>query len=467
MQARSKPVAFQYGIAEWHQAIPPITLSLLVSGTVAIAVAGHAWVRVAQVDLRPSVAAIGVGAFAVGVPCARALRSLCRFNEPLTSSPMLQMVVGVLGLLLLGILARDRGGASVWLASFWVGVGALAIATACLLPAGVESTPSQSAQNIAQNPEGSTLDGEAGDRLDRNLERLSVIPWGDRTLRVEPSPALQQPRQVHGLICLAAGLCIWTLQALADVSGSIAPLLAGLLVFVGLTSIGTWRLHLDPARRRCCLHYCGPWEWESRYTLAMADFSRLQAIQLQDAELTWLQLSGVRYELVLPPALIGLGSDTSQESDLERAFLSSFRLARHSSSCDSLGLMGILLPQGAGILAGTAVLLMGGALCTLFAVTPAPLWQSTVSLLGIAAISPTLARQILLAIAPSNLRADRVSPPLRGWEIGIAAIAMAWLPEGSLALREFVGLALGWLALAVGVAMLALVRRSPLRLWVE
>ncbi len=137
---------------------------------------------------------------------------------------------------------------------------------------------------------------------------------------------------------------------------------------------------------------------------------------------------------------------------------------------DSLSLVTVLIPQGAGILAGILLLLLGLALNLMMSNVPEFLFPSTIGLLCLSGFAPWLARQIYAVLAPNAV--PTVLPNLR--QLGQTHVAEI-APAGLILLTAMVGhhqsqyyllmfllQMISWLCVLVGVEIFRWVQRVPL-----
>jgi hypothetical protein len=167
---------------------------------------------------------------------------------------------------------------------------------------------------------------------------------------------------------------------------------------------------------------------------------------------------------------------SDQNDELGQAIREEFRLAKQETERDSLGMATVLLPQGAGILAGTAFIILGVVLLFIFPLPTSLSAESASAWLGVCLVSPAIARFFLQLVAPNSLQSDRPSYSknhLQSWEIGTAILLIsAFLPTQQTAkiapLAIFMQslpiltLICGWLSISIGACILAFVRRTPL-----
>ncbi|MBD2101487.1 hypothetical protein [Leptolyngbya sp. FACHB-261] len=270
-----------------------------------------------------------------------------------------------------------------------------------------------------------------------------------------PNLLQERRRQLLGIAALALSLFIWMVLPLGPASKA---LLCGLLVFAGLVALSSWQLHLSSEPQpQAVLCFSGPPGLASRYSLNAQPLRRLELVKLRQGGLSWLQLVGSDGEIVLPAIL----TSGRRQQQLSQTVTQSLRLTTHQSSYDSLALMDILLPQGGAVLAGL-LLVMGGvvSLPMLTGQVTEPL-AGLLSLAGCGLVAPSLARQLLTWGLPNVLAPTEQQPRLSGPELGGVFWLLAWSLAGNWQLAL---LTLAWLSLGLGVLVLALSRRVPLKL---
>jgi hypothetical protein len=235
------------------------------------------------------------------------------------------------------------------------------------------------------------------------------------------------------------------------------PLIVAINLFIGgIVSYSGWYCWKHDLEKKFSLHLEGIWGMEADYEIDLKYFSRIDQVKIAEVEdIHWLQLEGYNRELTLPLALTG-------NAEMEQNFIAISGLAKTARCLDSLALANILLPQGASILAGLVLILLGVAL----------LWSLPIDLpdryllpllWSVGMVSPSLGRVVLHLVAPVHLQ--KVSPPrvlLRCWEVGVLVwLGLCWLAYPQ-AMEPFIGVSLGSWVLATGICVLALVRRTPI-----
>lgn len=308
---------------------------------------------------------------------------------------------------------------------------------------------------------------------------LNIITYSDQTVLVSPLALSQQPRQFNSLVLIVFGFFFWTML---DLSTSIRAIAAIAFTASGLTGFFTWQAQLRSPEKILHLRFSGLWGITAEYAIDLRPFSSLSVVKLQesDGELSWMQLSGNNSQITLPLAMTILPSATKEDANpnnqLGQTIREEFHLAKQETERDSLGLADVLLPQGAGILAGTALIILGIFLLFILPLPAKITAESAIAWLGVCLVSPAIARFFLQLVAPNSLQSDRpksIKNHLQPWEIGTAILlisaflsaqttgkitSLATLNQ-SLPLLELIA---GWLSISIGVCILAFVRRTPL-----
>ncbi|MDX2255007.1 MAG: hypothetical protein NW214_05780 [Pseudanabaenaceae cyanobacterium bins.39] len=323
---------------------------------------------------------------------------------------------------------------------------------------------------------------------------LNIVTYSDHTVLVSPSPLGQQPRQFNGLVLMVFSFFVWTML---DIATNFRAILAISLAMAGLAGFFVWQVQMQAPKQSMLLQFGGIWGMGARYTINLRHFSRLSIIKLQEAsgDLSWMQLEGNSGELTLPLAMTmhwhnlksavvkeplleeqkpqsNLGIDSEIDDQLGQTIRQEFHLARQEGERDSLGLANVLLPQGAGILVGSILLSIGCLVLLIFPIADQLSPWSAIALLSVCLLSPRLGRLIFKLVAPNALDEDlsdraEIITNCQPWEIAVALLIMVMamtIPEPSQS-QEFLpwlSLFLGWLSIAVGICVLAFVRRTPL-----
>ncbi|MEE3715993.1 hypothetical protein V2H45_04440 [Tumidithrix elongata RA019] len=299
-------------------------------------------------------------------------------------------------------------------------------------------------------------------------EHLNVITYSDQTVLISPTSLTQQPRQFNSAVVLVLSLFFWTM---VDLPIGIKAILAIAIAASGLTGFSVWQIHLQPLQHILSLRFSGLWGLQANYTIDLRTFSRLAVVKMQESggEISWMQLSGNDTEITLPTAITAnyVKTNEEDEDELGKALREKIQLARHDTTRDSLGLVGVLLPQGAGILAGISLLAIGAASLFLLPLPERMLLEGAVILLGVCLLSPSIAWYALHLVAPNSLVPDtsRQVNHLQIWEIGaaftLAAIVVPSSSQGTIVL-PLLFLACAWLSFGVGACILTLTRRTPI-----
>jgi hypothetical protein len=289
------------------------------------------------------------------------------------------------------------------------------------------------------------------------IDQLNIVTYADQTLSLSPTALIQQPRQFSSLMTIILSLFLWTM---VDLPVGVVEIMAIALACLGLTGLSTWQMHIDPEQRSLYMHFSGIWGMAASYTINIKNFSRLEIIKLKEGDLNWLQLVGNGTDLALPGVVSDYTHKNAESNQIAKTLLQSFNLARHETIRDSLELIGILLPQSAGMLAGVAFLGCGVAVLLLLPLPPRMPLEGLIFLVSTCLLSPAIARSLLHLVAPNYLLPDAASCDLPPWQIGAAMMMTVVLLQpqtGGLA-----NLGLAWLSCGIGSCILALSRRSPL-----
>jgi len=294
-------------------------------------------------------------------------------------------------------------------------------------------------------------------------EHLSVIAYSDRTVLISPNPRSNQPSQFNSMLLFGMGLFFWTML---DLPTGILEIAVIACSGIGLVGISTWQIQLQPQQQIMALNFTGLWDLQATYTINLRHFPRLQIVKLSEGDLTWVQLSGQSNELALPGAIIDSSTKkTDDPSELAKILLKTCRLARHETSRDSLGLIGLLLPQGTGILAGVTFSIAAVLMLLLLPLPNNIVAEGTALLIGTSMLCPALARWIFKLVAPTVMPSD---PPIvlthfQAWEIG-TAIILSVITSSHHQKFGLIALSTAWISFGVGICILALVRRTPINI---
>jgi hypothetical protein len=231
--------------------------------------------------------------------------------------------------------------------------------------------------------------------------------------------------------------------------------LAVILALWGILAYHGWQITIKD--HTLYLYFYGIWGTQACYPLPLGQFNRLEAVTMMEAQdIQWWQLSGYSQEITLPLAL-------ELNPEEETAMRECGSLARHSCTRDSLELVHILLPQGAGIMAGFVLVALGAVVLWTWQGSM-PAYLLFLLLLSVGLLSGYGARLILCLVSPAHLYPEPIARQwlFLPWEWGgLLAIGVFFLSYGE-HLLDLGGLALGWLTLAWGVTLLSLVRRTPI-----
>ncbi|MFM7888832.1 MAG: hypothetical protein ACKPCM_19545 [Pseudanabaena sp.] len=308
-----------------------------------------------------------------------------------------------------------------------------------------------------------------------NPEALNIVAYSDQTVLVSPSSLAQQPRQFNSLILMIIGFFFWTML---DFSSSIRAIIVIIFTITGLTGFFTWQVQLRSPEKILHLRFSGLWGIDAEYAIDLRPFSRLSLVKLQEAggELSWMQLAGGSSEITLPLAMTMLVDQIKGKDDdndqLGQTLREEFHLAKQETECDSLGLSHVLLPQGAGILAGTAFTIIGGLALLFLPVDSKLSAGNVIAWLAVCIVSPTIARFFLKLVAPNSLDSDYCDHrnKLQPWEMGAALLLVSTFLTANTTtsnlspnqILPFLTLIGGWLSMSIGVCIFAFVRRTPL-----
>ena len=450
----------------WRQATYPISVNFGFAGLLMLVVAIR---QLGQSELNVLAIAcicLFVG-FVIGIYTAKSVVEVCRQNSEYLFSQWQLMGITAYWLVLIAGMSissevPNEDFTKVLVALWWILPAAIFIGLASAL--GLRSTKEKLALDKRKTIE--TVSADV----------LNVVTYSDQTVMVSPSALGQQPRQFNSLVLITLGLFFWMML---DFSSNIRAIAAIAFTSTGLTGFFTWQAQLRSPERILELRFSGLWGIESTYMIDLRPFSRLSVIKLQEAsgELSWMQLAGNNSEITIPLAMTMMTAQTkestNQNDQLGQTLREEFHLAKQETEQDSLGLAHVLLPQGAGILAGTAFAAIGGLLLFIFPLPPKLMVSNAIAWLGVCIVSPAIARFFLKLVAPNSLQSDRphhLKTHLQPWEIGTALLLIsAFLSSSKIASLVTLNQALplitlicGWLSITIGVCILAFVRRTPL-----
>ncbi|MBD2178264.1 hypothetical protein H6F42_15205 [Pseudanabaena sp. FACHB-1998] len=458
----------------WRQATYPISLNFGFAGFLMLIVATSLLMRIGDPLFLVIESCLLIGGLLIGLYTAKSVVDVCRQNSEYAFSQGQLIAIAGYFLTLIGLLSSfeilGENLAKPVIAVWWTLPAAIftGLSFALLLRSNQSKSSSLDKKLKPQTPT-ETISADA----------LNIVTYSDQTVLVSPSALGQQPRQFNSLVLMVLGFFFWTML---DFSASIRAIAAIAFATTGLTGFFTWQAQLRITDQILHLRFSGLWEMAAEYAIDLRQFSQLAVVKLQEAngELSWMQLSGNRSEITLPLAMTMLTSQTkegeSHNDQLGQILREEFHLAKQETERDSLGLANVLLPQGAGILAGTAFIAVGGLILFLFPLASKLSIASAIALLGVCIVSPAIARFFLQLVATNSLHRDQPRSSdkhLQPWEVGSALLLMSifFATQNSskfTSLFSFnqalplVTLILGWLSLSIGVCILAFVRRTPL-----
>jgi hypothetical protein len=446
----------------WRQATYPISANFGFAGFLMLFVAIAQLVKIGDLSsLAISIPLVFLG-FITGLYFARSVVQVCRQNSEYVFLLWQLMAITAYWLVLVaGFSSSSEDFNKIFVSIWWI------------LPASIFLGISGSLVWRSAKSQ-STKKSQIIEEISADV--LNIVTYSDQTVLVAPSPLGQQPRQFNSLVLIVLGFFFWTML---DLSSSIRAIAAIAFTTTGLTGFFTWQAQLRSPEKILYLRFSGLWGIAAEYTLNLRVFSRLAVIKLQESngELSWMQLSGSNSDITIPLAMTMPTHQIKEGSSdqLEQTLREEFHLAKQETERDSLGLAHVLLPQGAGILAGTAFIIIGGLILFLFALPTKLSAGSAIAWLGVCVISPAIARFFLQLVATSSLQPDRSSHTihLQAWEIGAALLLVsAFVSTQSAEKVAFLAifnqvlplltLICGWLSIAIGVCILAFVRRTPL-----
>lgn len=461
----------------WRQATLPISANFGFAGFLILIVAIAQLWRVGDLNfLAIAILLAGVG-FSIGIYTARSVVEVCRQNSEYVFSQLQLISITAYWLVLVaGLSKSSEDFNNFFVALWWILPAAIFISISASLV--LRSAKSKSTNNT-QVKQIKTQTTEAASP-DTSVDILNVVAYSDQTVLVSPSSLSQQPRQFNSLILILLGFFFWTML---DFSNSIRAIAAITFTITGLTGFFTWQAQLRSPEKILHLKFSGLWGIAAEYAINLRPFSCLSVVKLQEAngELNWMQLSGSDREITIPLTMTMLTNQAKEgtEDQLGQILREEFHLAKQETERDSLGLANVLLPQGAGILAGVVFIAVGGLLLFLFPLPTKLSAESAIAWLGVCIVSPAIARFFLQLVAPNSLQSDRSTHSvhktthLQAWEIGtalllISAFISTQTADKTTSLITFnqaaplLTLISGWLSMSIGVCILAFVRRTPL-----
>jgi hypothetical protein len=448
----------------WRQATLPISANFIFAGLSILLVAIAQLVRIGESTFLVVASVLLPVGFAIGLYAAKSVVSVCQQNSDYLFSRSQSIGITTYWLCLIaGLSTSSETFINAFVAIWWILPAAIfiGIGSSLVLRSGKSKTAEKK----------QTLEAV-------NADVLNVVTYSDQTVLVSPSALGQQPRQFNSLVLIVLGFFFWTML---DLSTNLRAITAIALTTSGLTGFFTWQAQLRSPEKVLHLRFSGLWGIEAEYAINIKPFSCLSLIKLQEAggELSWMQLSGNNSDITIPLVMTILTStkeDKNQNDQLGQTIRQEFHLAKQETERDSLGMANVLLPQGTGILAGTAFITLGSLLLFIFPLPPKLLAESAIAWLGVCLVSPAIARFFLQLVATNSLHSDRPSYSknhLQSWEIGTAILLVsAFLstqPTTKIASLviftqslPILTLICGWLSISIGVCILAFVRRTPL-----
>jgi hypothetical protein len=450
----------------WRQATYPISANFGIAGILMLLVAISKLVRTNEPSFLAIAGLLLLVGFLVGIYAAKSVVEVCRQNADYEFSQCQGIVITSYWLVLL-----------VASSNYSVTVGQYFVAIWWILPAAV-FTGISSAMMLRSTKSKLAVANNLQSLEVTNAESLNIVTYSDQTVLISPSSLAQQPRQFNSLVLILLGLFFWTML---DFPSWVRAIAAIVCTMAGLTGFFTWQAQLRSPEKILHLRFSGLWGVAAEYVIDLRPFSRLSVVKLQEAngELSWMQLTGGNSEITLPLAMTMLTGQIKEESSdndpLGQTLREEFHLAKQETESDSLGLAHVLLPQGAGILAGTAFTIIGSLILLIFPFT-IQLVGSVIAWLGVCIVSPAIARFVLKLVATNSLQSDRPNYPqnhLQSWEIGTAILLIsAFLATQTISKTStlvtlnqslpLLTLICGWLSIGVGICIFAFVRRTPL-----
>jgi len=454
----------------WRQATMPISANFFFAGLLILIVAIAQLLRIGETNYLAVSSLSLLAGFVIGIYVAKSVVNVCQQNSDYIFSRTQLIGISTYWLALIAALSTSpenfiKGFVAIW----WILPAAIFIGISSSL-----AFRSGKSKKIDKKQILETV----------NADVLNVVTYSDQTVLVSPSSLGQQPRQFNSLVLILLGFFFWSM---IDLSPNLRAIAAIGLTTTGLTGFFTWQAQLRAPEKVLQLRFSGLWGIAAEYAINVKPFSCLSVIKLQEAggELSWMQLSGNNSDITIPLAMTILPSTnkeatnqkvSDQNDELGLAIREEFRLAKQETERDSLGMATVLLPQGAGILAGTAFIVLGVVLLFIFPLTASLSAQSAIAWLGVCLVSPAIGRFFLQLVAPNSLQSDRPSYSknhLQSWEIGTAILLIsAFLPAQPIAKTAplimfmqslpILTLICGWLSISIGACILAFVRRTPL-----
>jgi hypothetical protein len=397
---------------------------------------------------------------------SKSLTSSCFHNLEIKYSAQLLMAIALLWLSLLLILSLDL---SEILTDGLIS-GLWAIVAVTLIGVALRMGRANQVANY-KNPD-KNLNKNPNKSLKPSVNPISITYNHDQgnaeQIIISPDALTQQPQQFKALMCLALSLFSWTIL---DLPEGIAELTAIALAGWGLTGLTTSQVILCPAKRTVTMQFSGIWGMASSYRINLVQFSRLEIIKLKEIDMQWLQLAGSSSVITLPNSVVecmNKNEPNHPAPNLSQTLMDRLNLAEHKVSRDMLSAMNILLPQSVSTLAGVLILGLGVAFAVLLPLPPKMLLETSILLIGICLLSPSLGRLIIRLVAPSSMPNEQSAIVLPAWQVGVGLIITAVVSgskfnsQTNSQIESLLTLTLIWLCCGVGGCILALSRRSPL-----
>ena len=450
----------------WRQATLPISANFFFAGLLILVVAIAQLVRIGESNfLAISILSLLVG-FAIGIYVAKSVVNVCQHNSGYVFSRSQLIGITVYWLVLIAGLSTTTSETFVkgFVAIWWILPAAIFI--------GISSSLAFRSGKSKTTEKKQILEAVSADVL-------NIVTYSDQTVLVSPSSLGQQPRQFNSLVLILLGFFFWSML---DLSANLRAIATIGLTTSGMTGFFTWQAQLRSPEKVLHLRFSGLWGIAAEYAINVKPFSCLSVIKLQEAggELSWMQLSGNNSDITIPLAMTILASSTkegtNQNDELGQAIREEFHLAKQETERDSLSMASVLLPQGAGILAGAAFITLGALLLFIFPLPTSLSAESAIAWLGVCLVSPAIARFFLQLVATNSLQSDHPSYSknhLQSWEIGTAILLISAFistqPTAKIAPLviftqsiPMLTIICGWLSVSIGVCILAFVRRTPL-----
>jgi hypothetical protein len=467
----------------WRQATYPISTNFGFAGFLMLTVAIAQLIQIGEPIFLAIAGLLLIVGFWVGLHTSKSVLEVCRQNSDYVfSQQQLILTLAYWLVLVTGLSLSPETFIKTFVAIWWVLPAAIFAGISGAL--GWRSSDSRKSA-LANKKQPEEIIGDV----------LNIVTYSDQTVLVSPSSLGQQPRQFNSLVLILLGLFFWTMLDLSssNLSNSIRATVAIAFTVTGLTGFFTWQAQLRSPEKILQLRFSGLWGMAATYAIDLRAFSRLEIVKLQEAggELSWMQLAGSNSEITLPLAITAFSGQSTgdskddsltaqsnqntQDDQLSKIIRSEFHLAKQETDRDSLGLAHVLLPQGAGILAGAAFIGVGGLLLFVLPLPAKLSAETAIAWLGVCVVSPAIARFFIKLVAPNSLQSDRLNAhsQLHPWEIGTALLLISTFMSSQTIGKitnlltsnqswQLLTLIFGWLGISIGVCILSFVRRTPL-----